>query len=252
MDITLIYIIGALLGVSAISLIGLALLSMHQTIVNKLVPWLVAFAAGALLAVAFFDLLPESFEMLGVPVAPMWIVGGILIFLLLENLLCLRHAHHDKSEESHFHTTGYAVLVGDGLHNFLDGVLIASAFMVSIPVGISVTLAVVLHEIPQEVGDFAILLHSGFTRAKALWFNFLSALTALVGGLATFFALNAVESMVPYLIAIGGGGFLYIALVDIIGSFKHTGNLRINLGRMLAVVLGLVVIGGVAFLFPHE
>jgi zinc and cadmium transporter len=242
MSLNFYYILGALFLVSAVSLIGVFILAFNPKILNKILPMLVAFAAGALLGASFFDLIPESIHELGDINGPLYIAVGIIIFMMLENVLHWHHAHHNNCEDCHPSPTGYAILLGDGLHNFLDGVLIASAFMLNIPAGIAVTIAVILHEIPQEVGDFAIVIDSGFTRAKAIWFNLLSALFAMVGGMTAFFALQYVEGGIPYLVAVGAGGFLYIALVDIVGGFKHKTKSNQSVSQMLALVLGLAVI----------
>jgi len=237
------YIVFAVLVVSLISLIGVVFFWVNQKWVDKIVPWLVAFAAGTLLAAAWFDLIPESLAGLGES-AFIWIVAGILLFLLFEQVLHWHHEHgHDCDECDHRHkAVGYAVLVGDGLHNFLDGVLIASAFMASFPVGVATTMAVMFHEIPQELGDFGVLLHSGFSRTKALYFNFISALAAVAGGLVAYFALNSVQNSIPYIVAIGAGGFLYIALTDLFAELKGGKNIMLRLGQMIVLIFGMLLI----------
>ncbi|MDD5605793.1 MAG: ZIP family metal transporter [Patescibacteria group bacterium] len=248
-----IYIIVSLLLVSAVSLVGIFILALKQEIFGRLLPVLVAFAAGALLGAGFFDLIPESLHELGDVVGPFYILVGIMLFMLLESILHWHHAHHHQCDGCHPTPTGYAILLGDGLHNFLDGVLIASAFMLNIPTGLSVALAVVIHEIPQEIGDFAVLIDSGFSRARAIWFNLLSALFAVVGGVVAYFALQSVEGLVPYLVAIGAGGFLYIALVDIVASFKHQDKPRQAFGQIFGLVVGLAILWWLMsqFAVPH-
>ena len=238
------YIVSAVLGVSLISLIGVVFFWLNQKLVSKIVPWLVAFAAGTLLAAAWFDLIPESLVGLG-ETAFIWVVAGILLFLMFEQVLHWHHEHgHDCDECDHRPKTvvGYSVLVGDGLHNFLDGVLIASAFMASIPVGIATTLAVLFHEIPQELGDFGVLLHSGFSRTKALYFNFISALAAVAGGLVAYLALNSVQNMIPYVVAVGAGGFLYIALTDLFAELKGGKNIGLRFGQLIILIFGMLLI----------
>ncbi|MFA5967008.1 MAG: ZIP family metal transporter [Patescibacteria group bacterium] len=237
------YIVSAVLVVSLISLIGVVFFWVNQKFVTKIVPWLVAFAAGTLLAAAWFDLIPESLVGLGES-AFIWVVAGILLFLLFEQVLHWHHEHgHDCDEcGSRPKAVGYSVLLGDGLHNFLDGVLIASAFMASVPVGIATTMAVMFHEIPQELGDFGVLLHSGFSRTKALYFNFISALAAVAGGLVAYFALNSVQNSIPYIVAIGAGGFLYIALTDLFAELKGGKNIMLRLGQMLVLIFGMLLI----------
>ncbi len=238
------YIIVAVLGVSLISLIGVVFFwAPAKKLVTKIVPWLVAFAAGTLLAAAWFDLIPESLVGIGES-AFIWVVAGILLFLLFEQVLHWHHEHGHTCDECEHRpkAVGYAVLLGDGLHNFLDGVLIASAFMASVPVGIATTMAVLFHEIPQELGDFGVLLHSGFSKTRALYFNLLSALVAVAGGLVAYFALSSVQSTVPYIVAIGAGGFLYIALTDLFAELKGGKNIGLRLGQLVVLIFGMLLI----------
>lgn len=235
------YILISVIAVSLISLVGVAYFAFSAKALSKSMPWLVAFAAGALLGASFFDLVPESFEMLGAK-ASIYIVAGILLFLVFENVLHWHHAHHHDCEDCAQQATGYSILLGDGLHNFLDGILIASAFMLNIGTGIAVTIAVLLHEIPQEIGDFAVLVHSGFSKVRAVLFNLISALTAVLGGVLAYLSLQNIEKVVPYVVAIGAGGFLYIALVDLFAELKTSRYLSVRLGQVVTVVIGLVVL----------
>ncbi len=242
MEITFIYVLGAVAITSLISLLGVLYFVFSKDVLTKLLPWLVAFAAGALLGTSFFDLIPESFAVLGER-ASIYIVIGIMVFLVFEQVL---HWHHERYHQCADCNTkavvGYSVLLGDSLHNFLDGILIASAFLTSIPIGISVTIAVILHEIPQELGDFAVLIHSGFNRTKALLFNFISALAALVGGVLGYFFLQKIEHIIPYVVAIGAGGLLYIALVDLFAELKTHKSFLVRFGQVVVVILGLLVL----------
>ena len=237
------YIISAVLIVSLISLIGVVFFWVNQKLVDKVVPWLVAFAAGTLLAAAWFDLIPESSEKLS-DLASVWVIVGILLFLLFEQVLHWHHEHRHDCDEctQRAKAVGYSVLLGDGLHNFLDGILIASAFMANIPVGVATTMAVLFHEIPQELGDFGVLLHSGFSRTKALYFNFISALTAVLGGLVAYFALNSIQNSIPYIVAIGAGGFLYIALADLFAELKGGKNIVLRFGQLIILIFGVLLI----------
>jgi zinc and cadmium transporter len=167
MDSTLGAILLATVVVSAMSLVGALYLVIKEKIVVKILPYLVAFAAGTLLSASWFDLIPESYASLQEG-AFAFVLVGILIFLLFEQILHWHHEQRHECDDCSKKTVGYAVLVGDGLHNFLDGIIIASAFLVSIPVGITATVAIIFHEIPQELGDFAVLIHSGFKAKKAL------------------------------------------------------------------------------------
>ena len=238
------YIVFAVLGVSLISLTGAVFFWVSQKLVTKVVPWLVAFAAGTLLAAAWFDLIPESLTVLGEK-AFIWVVAGILLFLLFEQVLHWHHEHRHECgecEKQPKKVIGYSVLLGDGLHNFLDGVLITSAFMANFSLGVTTTLAVLFHEIPQELGDFGVLLHSGFSRSRALIFNFISALTAVVGALVAYWALQRVEQLVPYAVAIGAGGFLYIALADLFAELKGGKNLGMRLAQLIVLIGGIILI----------
>ncbi len=238
------YIISAVLVVSLISLIGVVFFWVNQKLVDKIVPWLVAFAAGTLLSAAWFDLIPESLEQIGQR-ALVGVVVGILLFLLLEQVLHWHHEHRPDCGEcgkKSKKVMGYSVLVGDGLHNFLDGVIIASAFMSGLSIGLATTAAVLFHEIPQELGDFGVLLHSGFSRTKALYFNFISALTAVMGGLVAYYALNSLEALVPYAVAVAAGGLLYIALTDLFAELKGGKELLLRLCQLIILIGGIVLI----------
>lgn len=244
MEPMLLYILISVVAVSLISLLGVVYFVFSERALNKWLPWLVAFAAGALLGASFFDLIPESFEMIG-DKAPIYIVAGILLFLFFEEIL---HWHHSRRhdcegcENNKKKVVGYSILLGDGLHNFLDGVLIASAFMVDYQLGIATTIAVALHEIPQELGDFAVLVHSGFKKTQALFLNLASALTAVLGGVVAFFAFQSIESILPYAVAIGAGGLLYIALVDLVAELKESKYSWVRGMQMLVLLAGLIVL----------
>jgi len=238
----LIYILIAVLAVSLVSLIGVLYFFFNEKVLGRLMPFLVAFAAGGLLGGSFFHLIPESFEAFEGSSASIYIIIGIILFLLFEQVIHWHHEHGANCENCKHDVTGYSVLLGDGLHNFLDGILIASAFMVNVPTGIALTTAILFHEIPQELGDFAILIKSGFSRGQALFWNLISALTAVVGGVAAFYFLGSFEKAVPYIVAIGAGGFLYIALVDLFAELKASKSWPIKFGEIISLVLGLVVI----------
>lgn len=250
----LIYILSAVLLVSGISLIGAVGLLFNREVLSRWMPWVVAFAAGSLLGVSFFDLIPESVEHL--PETYMvYILAGILGFLLLEQVIHWHHEHGENcSEHNHtrVHATGYLVALGDGIHNFLDGVLIASTFLIHPALGWSTTLSIILHEIPQEISDFGVLLHSGFKAPQAILVNLLSALTAVVGGLAGYFFLSHLESAIPYAIAIGAGGFIYISLVDLFAEVRSGKGVVGRISRILMVILGIVVMWVVISNFGHE
>ncbi len=211
-------------GVSLVSLVGLFGLSLKEQLLRSSLFALVSLAVGALLGDAFIHLIPEAYES-GMPVLSisLSIIAGILIFFVVEKAL---HWHHHQGIEDKEHAErplGSLILVSDGFHNFIDGLIIATSYMVSIEVGIATTIAVILHEIPQEIGDFGVLIHAGYSKWKALWFNFLSGLAAVVGALTAFLLGTLTESIVLMLVPVAAGGFIYIALSDLIPELHgHT------------------------------
>lgn len=217
-------LIGGILSVS----IAAAFLLIPESLRIRLVPHFVSFAIGALLGGAFLALLPHAMGMPGVedlhPIS-FTVLVGLLLFFLLEKLLLWRHCHTGNCEAHGLEhmpgsdkPAGVLILLGDGLHNLVDGVLIAGAFLTDIHLGIVTTLAIAAHEIPQEVGDFIILLDSGFGRGKALLFNILSSLATVVGGVLAYFSLTSMEGVLAYVLAIGAASFIYIAVADLIPS----------------------------------
>lgn len=198
--------------VSIVSLIGVFFLSVREMLMKKIAMILVAFASGSLIGGAFFHLIPESISKDNNETF-LIIVAGILTFLVLEKFLCWRHCHEDICE---VHSFVYLNLIGDGIHNFLDGMIIAGSFLVSTEMGIVTTAVILFHEVPQELGDFGVLIYGGFTRSKALLFNLLSALTAVVGGMFAYFYSMYVHDLRFLLLPFAAGGFIYIALVDLI------------------------------------
>jgi zinc and cadmium transporter len=205
----------------------------------KLVPWLVSYAVGALLGVSMLRLLPASFADLSATIgaqAPTRVfaivLGGVLLFFVLEKLVLWRHCHtHDC--EVHDGSV-FPVIIGDAFHNFVDGAVIAAAVMTSVPLGVSTAVAVAAHEIPQEVGDFAILLHAGYPRGRALMLNVLSAIASAAGAVTAFVAFDVVPVMRPYFLALAAASFLYVAMADLIPGL-HRG--RTDAGSLPQIVL---------------
>jgi zinc and cadmium transporter len=206
------YIIAATIVVSLVSLVGIVLI-FRKDYEGLILP-LVSFSAGTLLGAAFLDLLPEALEATGTREALGMALAGLLVFFALEKLI-LWHHHHSGSHATE-KPAGYLNLIGDGLHNFFDGMVIAAAFLTSTPLGIVTTIAVILHEIPQEIGDFSLLLYSGFTVKKALAYNLLSALAAVAGALAFYYASGAVSGLQAFGLSFTAGMFIYIALADLV------------------------------------
>ncbi len=232
--------------VSALSLIGVAALAWREAFLRKILFFLISLAAGALLGDAFIHLIPEAFEEVESPlIVSLLILAGFLVFFVLEKLLKWHHVHTDEpllaEEHIRIHPVGHLVLISDGLHNLVDGVAIGAAFMVSIEVGIATTIAIVLHEIPQEIGDFALLIHAGFSRTKALLMNFLSALSAFVGVGLAFWLGGIFESATPLIAAFAAGMFVYIAGSDLIPELHKTSGFKRSLIQLAAIVVGLAV-----------
>lgn len=226
--------------VSFLSLIGAAFLLFQRPILTRIMPTLLAFSSGVLLGSAFFDLIPESTELLS-DHSYLFVVAGIVSFFALEKLMQWHH-HTDGDHPEDTKTPGYLSLIGDAIHNFVDGVIIGGAFLASPALGVTATIAVIAHEIPHELADFTILLHSGFSNTKALWYNFLSAATAILGTLLVLSVSTAAHSIIPYLIPFGAGNFLYIAMSDLIPQLHQKGSWRSTLTHIVVLILGATVI----------
>jgi zinc and cadmium transporter len=234
--------IGSVFFVSLISFTGALTLVLRKAFLDKILFYLVSFAAGTLLGAAFLDLLPEAVELNGSTPVFIWTLVGILTFLLVERVFLWYHCHDHKCTHHKVTPVGYLNIVGDGIHNFLDGVVIAASYLVSIPLGIVTTVAVMFHEIPQEIGDFGILIYSGFSRAKALFYNFLTALTAVLGALvALFYGVSEGATLTP-LIAFAAGGFLYISLVDLLPELHHQQETERTVSFLASFFLGIATI----------
>ncbi len=203
----------------------------------KLIPWLVSYAVGALLGISMLGLLPESLESLPAARVFATLLGGILLFFILEKLVLWRHCHtHDC--EVHESTVA-SVMIGDAFHNFVDGAVIAAAVLISVPLGVSTAVAVAAHEIPQEIGDFAILLHVGYSRQKALLLNVLSALASAAGAIAAFLAFDIVPRTLPYFLVLAASSFLYVAMADLIPGLHRGRTDASSLRQIILIALGI-------------
>ncbi|MDP3879550.1 MAG: ZIP family metal transporter, partial [Dehalococcoidales bacterium] len=200
----------------------------------------ISFAAGALAGDAFIHLIPEAFEELGTGLlTPLLIIAGMLAFFAIESSIHWRHCHIPTSEH-HVHPVAALNLISESLHNFIDGVLIAASYMVSIPLGIATTVAVMAHEIPQEIGDFGVLVYAGFTIKKALLFNFAAALTAVIGAVIVLVIGQHISGLSALMLPITAGGFIYIAGSDIVPEIHRTcDRLIIAAGHFVAILLGI-------------
>jgi len=235
--------------VSLISFIGIFTLSIKIERLKTLMLYLVSFAVGGLFGDALIHLIPESFEQLGSkPLTSLFIVFGILLFFSLEKFLHWQHCHIPTSQD-HIHPVATINIVGDAVHNFMDGIIIAVGFSTSISVGIATTLAVILHEIPQEIGDLGILIHKGLSIPKALSLNFLSALMSFAGAILALMIGPHVTELTAYCLPITAGGFLYIAGSDLIPELHHGGDMRLStsLKQLGFIILGVGIMFILAF-----
>lgn len=240
-----IYTLVSVLLVSLVSLAGGMVLAFKQSALKGVLLFLVSFAAGGLLGDVFLHLLPEMIEENGFSMSSsLYILLGILIFFVLEKVIHWRHCHMAVTKDHH-HPLAAMNLIGDAAHNLIDGILIAGSYLLSIPVGIATTVAVALHEIPQEMGDFGVLLHSGMKARKALFFNFLIALVSVLGALLVLGLGFSSESVVEFIIPITIGGFLYIANTDLIPELHKDVKPVNSLIQLLSFMAGV----GVMFLF---
>ena len=232
--------------VSVISLVGIAFIALREKWFRKILLILIGFASGSLLGGAFFHLIPEAIEK-AESITPMsstsmmnifWALSlGLLIFFILEKFLW-RHCH--EREKCPVHPFAYLNLIGDGIHNFIDGIIIAASFMSGQSLGFVVTLAVAAHEIPQEIGDFSILIYGGFSKTKAIIYNFLTALTAMAGGIFTFFGTSILPQTF-YLLAFAAGGFIYIATTDLMPELHRERRAFNSFLQFLTLAVGLVL-----------
>lgn len=236
--------------VSLISLVGVFTFGMRIARVKKYLILLISFSAGALFGDVFFHLLPEVVDEAGFGLyVSFYVLLGIGVFFILEKFIHWQHCHSDVLEEKHIHAFAYTNLVGDGLHNFIDGLIIGASYIVSVPAGIATTVAVILHEIPQEIGDFGVLVHGGFSRGRALLVNFGSALLAVLGAVAALFLSGSVEGLELILVPIAAGGFIYIAGSDLIPELnKHSENIRLSIVQFISFVAGIAVMAGLLLL----
>ncbi|MCC7570759.1 ZIP family metal transporter [Candidatus Micrarchaeota archaeon] len=237
-DIVWAYSLVSVIFVSLMSLVGVFGFFIKEKTMNKTLLFLVSFSAGSLLGGAFLHLLPEVVEEKGFgPEIGLAVLAGLTVFFVLEKFIHWRHCHIPTSK-NHPHPFAYMNLVGDGLHNFIDGIVIGVTYLVSIPLGISTTLAVVFHEIPQEIGDFGVLLHGGFDKKKALLLNFLTALTAIVGTVVGLIVGNMFEELTIFIIPFTAGGFIYIAGSDLIPELQKTCHVTKSTVQLIGILLG--------------
>lgn len=240
------YVFASVVIVSLISLVGVLAIAVNREKLKKVLLYLVSFSAGALLGDVFMHILPEMAETgFGVQ-SGIYVLVGIVLFFVLEQFVWWHHSHSEHKEE--IHSMVYLTQAGDTLHNFIDGMIIATAYFVSIPVGIATTIAVILHEIPQEIGNFAVLVHGGWHIRKALLMNFLSALASIFGALLVVVFLRNMESVPMWLMGLAASSFIYIAMSDILPELQKKQGDRKSVLVVLFFILGIIVMSGLLFL----
>lgn len=236
------YAIGSVILVSLASLVGIFTLSLKESILGKMLVYMVSFSAGAMMGGAFLHLLPEAVAEAGgfTLEISFYVLLGIIMFFMVEKFIHWRHCHIPTSK-THPHPFAYMNLFGDAVHNLIDGLIIGAAYIVSIPLGVATTLAVLFHEIPQEIGDFGVLLHGGFKKKRALFMNFLTALTAVIGAAVALIASAYIEGLTLFLVPFAAGNFLYIATSDLIPELKKECGIGKSAGQLLFILLGIGV-----------
>ncbi len=236
--------------VSLVSFAGIFTLFKKKEISGRALGLFVSFAAGTILSVVFFDLIPEAFEMLGNLV---WVLVGVVLFFVIESFMHWHHHGEDYAKHKHqIKPVVFLNLAGDAIHNFVDGVLIAASFLVSTATGIATTLAMGLHEIPQEIADYVILVRGGLSKGRAILFNFISAALAILGGITGYFFLTSIGSLLPYFISLAAGGFLYIATTDILPEIhKERRSYKRIILELIVFLIGVLMIGLIIGLFPE-
>jgi len=244
MDI-LFYIIISTFLTSLVSFAGILILFLKEKILNKILLFLVAFSAGSLVGGVFLHLIPEALEKVGVEKTALLnlflcLILGFCVFFVLENFIKWHH-HHTKHHPE-ITSFSYLILLSDGIHNFIDGLIIAASFIASFPTGIATTLATIFHEIPQEIGDFGILIYAGFKKTKAFFLNFLSAILAIFGGFLGFlFSEKIGEPIVVFLLSFAAGSFIYIAVSDLVPEIKYRKNFKKSLVHFFVFLSGIAI-----------
>ncbi|MBU0597159.1 ZIP family metal transporter [Patescibacteria group bacterium] len=225
--------------ISSVALVGIFTLSLKEDFLNKILLTLVSLSSGTLLGGAFIHLIPEGVEQMNAEKFFLLVLTALILYLLIEKLLHWRHCHNTGGHCESHKVVGHMNLIGDSVHNFIDGLIIATTFLVSVPLGITTAIAIGLHEIPQEIGDFGVLLYSGFKKKKALTLNFMVALMTVLGGVAGWFISSRVENVSVYFLPIAAGGFIYIAVSDLLPEMRKETSLGKFLFNLFIMLLGV-------------
>jgi zinc and cadmium transporter len=234
----LVYIFLATFIVSLISFVGVVCLALKEDILNKILLILIGLSAGALMGGAFLHLLPEAVEKSTGLDVYLFVLIGFILFFLIEKVLHWRHCHKGECD---VHTFQYMNLVGDSIHNFIDGLIMAASFVVSIPLGITTTIAISTHEIPQEIGDFGVLLYGGFSKKKAITLNFVVALTAVLGGIVGYFISSLIDNIVLFILPFAAGGFIYIAATDLVPEIRKELDMKKYMMTLFVFICGILI-----------
>jgi zinc and cadmium transporter len=242
-----VHLYGVAIGLSVLGSLGgviaaTTFLLLGDSLREKIVPWAISYAVGTLLGVALLGLLPEALAGLKPTAALGTLLAGVLTFFVLEKLVLWRHCHDTHECEVHTSSAASLVIVGDALHTFVDGAVIAAAVITSIPLGITTAIAVAAHEIPQEVGDVAILLRAGYSRGRAFTLNLLSGIGGILGAAAMLAATTSLPDVLPYVLAFAAGNFLYVAMADLIPDLHHGGLQGGPLRQLLLIGAGILTI----------
>lgn len=245
------WIIAASLAGGALSVLGAAVIALNAR-AQRYINAMVSYAIGALLGAVFLDILPEAITLTHSPsTLGATVLLGILLFFILEKLVLWRHCHHEHCEAHEPHSvqggdhgrSGMMIMVGDTFHNFVDGVIIAAAFLTDVHLGVVTALAIIAHEIPQEVGDFAILLHSGYSKMRALQLNLISSFASVAGGVLGYFTLQTMQSWIPALLGLAAASMIYVAVADLIPGLHKRAQLSDTLQQVGLIVLGVATVG---------
>ncbi len=232
--------------VSLLSLLGAIFIVFQRKLIESLTTYMLAFSSGILLGTTFYDLIPEGYIHIQESIYT-WVIVGVVTFFILEKFIHwhthVEEAEVDKGSKKH---VAYLTLIGDGIHNFLDGAIIGVTFLTSIPLGITTTIAVVAHEVPHELGDFFLLIYGGFSNKKALWYNFLSALTAILGTIIIFVFSKEILRFSPYLVGFAAGNFLYIAASDLIPELHQKHHVVTSIIQTVCLVASIILIATVS------
>src|SRR3989338_6060988 len=244
----IIYTLGSVTIISLISFVGVLALAINVKKLNKIILYLVSFAAGALLGDVFIHLIPELIEDNNFTLQTSFLaLGGIVLFFTLEKIIHWQHCHMPQTKK-HIHPFAVNNLIGDGVHNFLDGLIIGASYLVNIPLGIATTVAVIFHEIPQEIGDFGVLLHGGFKKRRAIFLNFLTGVTAVLGAVVALVISAYLDTSINILASFAAGGFIYIAGSDLIPELHKKFSAKNSIIEVLTILLGMAVMYGLLFL----